>query len=351
MILPQAYAKWCDDSQYISYLIIEDDVDLNCAQTKDIDLFAGQVLNLSPIKIKNSVLKLTNDHLKKSLNTGNGVFMKMTEHFHKSLEEQVVFTHELGHVIFDAYFYQHIPPIKKERALSETIKNKVEQLESLHDTDGNCSSEKCKTKAPLIKAELSSLKKERNQLMFQNGSLSSFLQELVRPYNELIADAVVVLFFEDPEILKQTMSIVDPERGEIYVSCRSFTIESGEVYADSDHCALSGLRAYILESILIPGIKSGDKVKALKTLLDLVTRDILNQYEALKKREVELDEEHPSLKNRSYTAELNSLYKPLRGSSDKLTSGNKEYLERSNKEDSNRLQQGDLTHRDQVQPK
>ncbi len=318
-----ADTKICKEVKNLSVLKIEANVDLDCKQTESIDSFVGQVLGLSPILIENSVLKITNDHLKKSVNTGNGVIMGLTKRFSMSFQEQSVLAHELGHVIFDAYFYQNFGPTKKERELDLQIIEKLDPIYALQDDAGECSSKQCMIALQEISTELIPLEKERDQLSKQNEKLLGFLEEFVKPYNELVSDAVAVLHFEDPEIMNRTLSLIHPERGSAKVECRSFLIETHSVYADSDHCALSGLRALIFEKILIPGIKSGEKTQALEKLLKLVTKDITDHYKYYTSQQhLEiLDGEHSLFKNRSYITELNSLYELLRGSySEKIIS-------------------------------
>lgn len=306
----------CKDVVNLNLLMIEKGVDLKCEQTKSIDLFVGQVLGLSPIPIKDFVLKISHDHLKKSVNTGSGVIMGLTKRFSMSIQEQAVLAHELGHVIFDAYFYQNFEPTKRERELNTVISKKLKPIYSLLDKSGECSTEQCKSFLQEISIELAPLQEERDKLSEQNEKLSDFLQEFVRPYNELVADAVAALHFEKPEIMNKTLSVIHPKRDKDKVDCRSFLIETHSVYAYTDHCAFSGLRGLILEKILIPGINSGEKVQALEALLKLVTQDIIKHYESLREkyRNEQLDGGHSILKGRRYITELNSLYELLRGS-------------------------------------
>ena len=104
ILCSSVFAKvYCKDTRALEHLVIDEGVDLSCDETASIDDFVGEILNLSPVSIKNSSLRITMNHIRKASITGSGVHMNLTRNFQHSIQDQAVLAHELGHVVFDSY--------------------------------------------------------------------------------------------------------------------------------------------------------------------------------------------------------------------------------------------------------
>lgn len=298
------YAKaehFCNNSTAYDYLIIKDSSPLNCDQIKKIDSISHEVFKLSPIEIESPSLVLNGEDLPKAVNTGSGVHIGLDSKFKDSRTQQATLVHELGHTIFHNYFYKEF---------HETKEYKLQHLE-----------------------------KRRDQLEIETQGIGDFIMEFVRPYNELVADSVAVLYFEDPKVMQHTLEVTKPNRDSSHAHCRSFEKFQNLSHPLTDHCAFSDLRSEILRDILLPGIKSGNKKEALETLLKLITDEINKQYRQILENTPKhlLSDKHESLKDRKYIEELNSLLLALRNISPK-ESGSIEEGRSPGKETAHQLQ-------------
>lgn len=299
---------FCKDSKAFEVLLIKDASPLSCDQVKSIDVVSHEVFTLSPIEIDNPSLVLNGEKLAKAENTGAGVHIGLNSNFKDSKTQQAILVHELGHTIFHNYFYKAFPETEEFIELENKIRKSVGKITPLQE-DGECKSKQCKR----VLAKLSTLENRRDKLEEDTKGIRDFMLEFVRPYNELIADAVAVLHFEDPEVMQHTLKGAKPKRESPHADCRSF-IEIDQNHPLTDHCAFSSLRSKILKDILLPGIKSGQKKEALETLLKLVTHEITKQYQKILEDypKGSLNEEHETLINRKYVEELKSLLIALR---------------------------------------
>jgi hypothetical protein len=300
---------FCSEAETFKPLVIAEESVINCDEISSIDQFGGEVLALSPVAVSFPSLKITNEHLKKSVNTGSGVIMKLTSNFDSSKDQQAVFAHELGHTIFDSYFYNNFAPSKKLKELVRQIKAEFTPMIKLLDKNGECTSIACKDVQNSFPESLKLMVQERDEMEDRLELTLDYLAEFVRPYNELVGDAVAVLYFEDPSVMELTLRNVNPGRGSKNVKCRNFLIDVSGVYNKSDHCAFSGLRQKIYNTILLPGIETNTKREALDKLLKLVTSEIEKLYDLFLKGNLNIIKESDvdELQNRNYVTELNSL--------------------------------------------
>ena len=305
--------KECE-SHVFSQVMNKKQSPFNCQDIDQLDLFAEDVLKLSPVDLSKPVIALKDEILTNSEYHPDRIEINLTSKIPEV--ERAVLSHELGHHMFYYYVASKIsgfgPLFEKKWRLQSRKEIAIKEIPhdfTLIESDGRCSSQDCiLANQQLIDAISVINGNDYEQFMSEIEAYSDFdnyLVEYIKPFNELAADAVSAVYFKDPSIMKKKILDVVPNEKD-RAACRNFLPDDLSANIGGHYCVFSALRFQIYKNFMEPNMDNPKKAIALT--FNFLTSEILRSIRKQIGSPFDVTEDdEDALKNRDYEKEFHSM--------------------------------------------
>lgn len=244
--------RFCD-SKYIQHLFISADTETEYP-CKSFNVFDQRVKDIQLMaKMEFKVNVLVHDYpldaggvYKSDYNMIRLAFLPNNEQ--SIIENLDIFSHEIGHKIFEEYLEESFPflsKLSKIHIYNDKYNSALKDILRIRQNYVECNS-KCLGRTEAILHSLPEYILNYEQLLEELTATTEAKEyekffEVISPYHELFADIIEVIYTKDPSTSKNSTGL----------DCRSFNIALTPTFKTEDpHCKLSIVRKSLWDSLL-----------------------------------------------------------------------------------------------------